>query len=159
MAQALDKQIEELLQNGRSKQSIFNKLKDTDNRAKLIFFLNNKSLVARRKDNMWINLVLAAMLLGMTLKRLLAISATSHFDFYLLFDFIVPTINFYILRELLLFQRTGYQFLAILTGLALIIYQENRVLPDLPINICMIGLAVFLYYRMFPKEELLTLKT
>ena len=31
-------------------------------------------------------------------------------------------------------------------------------MPDLLINIGMIFLAVFLYFRMFPKDELLTLK-
>ena len=101
MAKALDKQVEELLQEGMSKETIFKKLKTPDNSAKLVFFLNNKSLISRRKTYMWMNLLLAAMLLGMTLKRLLAISASSHFDFLLLFDFIVPTIHFYILRELL----------------------------------------------------------
>lgn len=155
MAKALDKQVEELLQEGMSKETIFKKLNNSDNRAKLIFFLNNKSLVSRRKTYMWINLLLSAMLLGMTLKRLLAISASSHFDFLLLFDFIVPTIHFYILRELLLFQRTGYQFLAVLTGLGLL-YHQNRVMPDILINISMILLAVFLYVKMFPKNELLT---
>ena len=158
MAKALDKQVEALLQEGVSKLDIFNRLKDPDNRAKLIFFLNNKSLVVRRKKYMWINIVLCVLLFGMTLKRLLAISATSNFDFLLLFDFIVPTIHFYILRELLLFQRTGYMFLAVLTGLGVVAYAENRVLPDLPINLCMIGIAIFLYLRMFPKKELLKLK-
>jgi len=158
MADSLDKQVEQLLQEGKSKQSIYTQLEKPDNRAKLIFFLNNKSLLPRRKKNMWINLILAAALLVMTLKRLLAISITGNFDFYLFFDFIVPTINFYILREILRFQRTGYQFLAVLTGLALF-HQENRVFPDLFINLGLIALAVFLYYRMFPKEELLTLKT
>ena len=125
MAMALDKQVEELLQDGISKETIFTQLKNSDNSAKLLFFLNNKSLVSRRKSNMWVNLLLAAMLLGMTLKRLLAISAASHFDFLLLFDFIVPTIHFYILRELLLFQRTGYQFLAVLTALGLTLSTEQ----------------------------------
>ena len=157
MAKALDKQVEALLQEGMSKETIFKKLQTTDNSAKLVFFLNNKSLLVRRKSYMWINLLLSAMLLAMTLKRLLAISASRHFDFLLLFDFIVPTIHFYILRELLLFHRTGYQFLAVLTALGLL-YEQNRVMPDIIVNICMILLAAFLYVKMFPKEELLSLK-
>jgi len=157
MADSLDKQVEQLLQEGKSKGAIYTRLAGPDNRAKLVFSLNNKSLLLRRKENMWINIFLAAALLGMTLKRLLAISVTGNFDFYLVFDFIVPTINFYVLREILLFQRTGYQFLAVLTGLALF-HTENRMFPDLLINLGMIALAAFLYYRMFPKDEILSLK-
>jgi hypothetical protein len=157
MADSLDKQVELLLQEGKSKQSIYTRLKKPDNRARLVFSLNNASLLPRRKAYMWINLFLAASLLGMTLKRLLLIDISGNFDFFLVFDFIVPTINFYILREILRFHRTGYQFLAVLTGLALL-YPENRVLPDLFINLGMIALAVFLYLRLFPKDELLHLK-
>ncbi|MDH3329967.1 MAG: hypothetical protein OEM01_12095 [Desulfobulbaceae bacterium] len=155
MSKSLDKQVEELLRTGKGKNKIYTQLQTPENRAKLIFYLNNKSTLARRKEFMWINLFLCAALLGMTVKRLLAISFTGHFDFYLFFDFIVPTINFYVLREILLFQRNGYQFLAILTGLALL-YQQNRILPDLLINLGMIALAVFLYFRIFPKEEAIT---
>lgn len=156
MAASLEKQVEALLQEGESKAAILKKLKSSDNQAKLIYHLNNKSVLSRRHRFMWVNLMLAALLLFMTLKRLLAISSAGHFDFYLLADFIVPTINFYILREILLFQRTGYLFLTVLTCLALL-YAQNWVLPDLIINIAMIGLAVFFYFRLFPKNELLAL--
>lgn len=155
MSKSLDKQVEELLRRGKGKKEIYRELQTQENRTKLAFFLNNKTSLARRKKYMWINLSLCAALLGMTIRRLLAISFTGHFDFLLFFDFIVPTINFYVLREILLFQRTGYQLLAILTGLALL-YQQNRVLPDLLINLGMITLAMFLYFRMFPKEEVIT---
>jgi len=154
MSKPLDKQVEELLRLGRGKKKIYDQLQSPGNRSKLIFYLNNKATLNRRKKFMWINLLLCAALLGMTVRRLLAISFTGHLDFFLFFDFIVPTINFYVLREILLFHRTGYQFLAILTGLALL-YQQNRVLPDLLINLGMIALAVFLYFRMFPREEML----
>lgn len=154
MADSLEKQVDAMLQNGDSKLSIFNKLDNPDIRAKLIFFLNNKSTLTRRRKYMWVNLFLGIVLLGMTLKRLLAIAEAGHFDFYLLADFIVPTINFYVLREIFLFHRTGYQFLTILTTLSLF-YASNRIMPDLLINICMIALAVFLYLNLFPKNELL----
>ncbi|HER62731.1 MAG TPA: hypothetical protein ENO11_01990 [Desulfobacteraceae bacterium] len=154
MADSLEKQIDAMLQNGESKQSIFTKFNNPDTRARLIFFLNNKSLISRRHKYMWINLFLGLLLLGMTLKRLLAIADAGHFDFYLLADFIVPTINFYILREIFLFHRTGYQFLIILTGLSLF-YVQNRVMPDLLTNTGMIALAAFLYFKLFPRDELL----
>lgn len=158
MADSLEKQIDAMLQNGESKSSILKKFDNQDTRAKLIFFLNNKSLLSRRHRYMWINLFLGLLLLGMTLKRLLAIADAGHFDFYLLADFIVPTINFYILREIFLFHRTGYQFLIILTGLSLF-YAQNRIMPDLLINIGMIALAAYLYLKLFPKEELIKRST
>ena len=157
MADPLDKEIEQLLQEGKSKQSIYTQLKKPDNQPRLLFHLNNKSLLRRRKEYLWINLSLAIVLLIMTLKRLLAISVTGAFDFYLFFDFIVPTINFYVLREILRFQRKGYQFLVILTTLSFY-YEVNRALPDLFINLGMIALAAFLYLRLFPKNELLNPK-
>ena len=154
MADKLEKQIDAMMQNEESKQSIYTKFDNPDTRAKLIFYLNNKSLLSRRHKYMWINLFLGVVLLAMTLKRLLAIADAGHFDFYLLADFIVPTINFYILRELFLFHRTGYQFLVILTGLSLF-YAENRMIPDLLINLGMMGLGAFLYLKLFPKNELI----
>ena len=155
MADSLEKQIDSMLQNGDSKKSIFTKFDNPDIRTRLLFYLNNKSLLSRRHKYMWINLFLGVALLGITLKRLLAIADAGHFDFALLADFIVPTINFYILREIFLFHRTGYQFLVILTGLALIVYPANRAMPDLFVNLGMIGLGVFLYLKLFPKNEIL----
>lgn len=152
MAESLEKQVERFLQSGESKKSILQKLQTKDNQAKLLYLLNNKSLLHRRRKYMWINLTLGAALLFITLKRLAAISAAGHFDFFLLADFIVPTINFYVLREIFLFHRTGYMFLTVLTGLSLL-YQENRVMPNLVINIGMMAVAIFLYIRLFPKNE------
>lgn len=154
MARSLDRKVEEELRLGKGKRKIYELLKTPENKVKLAYLLNSKTTLARRKEFMWINLFLCGALLGMTVRRLLSISFTGHLDFYLVFDFIVPTINFYILREILLFQRNGYQFLAILTTLSLV-YAENRAMPDLLINLGMIALALFLYYRMFPRQELI----
>lgn len=158
MADSFEKQIDAMLQNGESKKSIYTKFDNPDTRARLIFFLNNKSLISRRHKYMWINLFLGIVLLGMTIKLLLSVADTISEKgpgLYLLADFIVPTINFYILRELFQFHRTGYQFLTVLTALALIVYPENRMMPDLMINLCMIALGVFLYLKLFPKNEVL----
>lgn len=158
MADALEKQIDLMLQNGESKKSIFTKFDKPDTQARLLFFLNNKSLLSRRHKYMWANLLLGIVLLGMTMKLLLGIADTISMrglGIYLLADFIVPTVNFYILRELFLFHRTGYQFLVILTSLSLIIYSNNRLMPDLLINLCLIGLGAFLYLKLFPKSEIL----
>lgn len=155
MAESLDKQVERYLRAGDTKNAILKKLDSGENNARLVSVLNNTSLLSRRHKFLWINVALAIALLLVTLNRLLLISKAGHFDFYLLADFIVPTINFYVLREILLFHRTGYQFLAILTGLSLM-YSENRAMPLLFVNIGMICLAVFLYLQLFPKKELLT---
>ena len=159
MADSFEKQIDAMLQNGESKQAIFTKFDKPDVRTRLIFFLNNKSLLTRRHKYMWINLLLGLALLGMTIKLLLTVADTisvKGVGLYLLAEFIVPTINFYILREIFQFHRTGYQFLAILTGLSLLIYPANRIMPDLFINLGMIILSVFLYLNLFPKNEILT---
>ena len=157
MADPLEKQIEAMLQEGESKKAIFTKLDKPDIRNRLLFHLNNKSLLSRRHKYMWVNLFLGIALLAMTIRLLLGVADTiaqGGVGWYLLADFIVPTINFYILRELFLFHRTGYQFLVILTTLSLF-YSSNRVLPDLFINLGMIGLAAFLYIKIFPKNEVL----
>ena len=158
MADPLEKQIDSMLQNGESKKSIFTKFDNPDVRARLIFFLNNKSILARRHKYMWVNLLLGLVLLGMNIKLLLAVAdviSAKGPGLYLLADFIVPTVNFYILREIFLFHRTGYQFLVILTTISLIIYPDNRVFPDILINLAMIGLGSFLYLKIFPRNEIL----
>ena len=155
MAEPLEKQTEQLLLAGESKKAIMVRLATDENRARLFAILNNKALLSRRHRYMWVNLVLAGALLFVTLKRLLAISVAGHFDFYLLADFIVPTINFYVLREILRFQRPGYQLLTVLTVLALV-YPVNRVPPDLFIHLGMIGAAIFLILKLFPRNEHLT---
>lgn len=158
MADPLEKQIDAMLQNGESKKTIFTKFDNPDVRARLIFFLNNKALLSRRHKYMWANLLLGVVLLGMNIKLLLGVAdiiKIRGLGFYLLADFIVPTINFYILREIFLFHRTGYQFLVVLTSLSLVIYSGNRVMPDILINISLIGLGAFLYLKLFPKNEIL----
>ncbi|MFZ5797469.1 MAG: hypothetical protein ACYCYR_00675 [Desulfobulbaceae bacterium] len=154
MADTLEKQVEQLLLAGEGKKAVLARLGTPANRGRVIAVLNNKTLVARRHQSMWLNLILAGALLYVTLKRLLAISAAGHFDFYLLADFIVPTINFYILREILRFHRMGYQLLVLLTALGLV-YEANRVMPDLFIHLAMIGIAIALHLRLFPKNDLL----
>lgn len=155
MAEPLEKQTEQLLLAGESKKAIMVRLATDENRARLLAILNNKALLSRRHRYLWVNLALAAALLFVTLRRLLAISAAGHYDFYLLADFIVPTINFYVLREILRFQRIGYQLLTVLTALGLI-YPANRVLPDLIIHLGIIAASLVLHLQLFPRNELLT---
>jgi len=160
MADSLEKQVEQFLRAGEKKNSILRKLESDDNRARLIYFLNNKSLVRRRHKYMWVNLFLGIVLMGMTIKLLLAVAdtiAAGGVGWYLLAEFIVPTVNFYILREIFLFHRTGYQFLTVLTTLSLIIYSTNREMPDLLINLSLIALGIFLYLKLFPKSEVIKL--
>lgn len=154
MRETLDKQVEQLLLAGESKAAILTRLADGTNRARLLGLLNNKVPLARRRQYMWLNLALCGVLLLVTVRRLLAISAAGHIDFYLLADFIVPTINFYLLREILRFHRNGYFFLAVLTGLGLV-YPMNRLLPDLLFHLFIIATAIFLHRQLFPKSEML----
>lgn len=158
MADSLEKQIDAMLRNGDSKRSIYTKFDSPEKRNRLIFFLNNKSIISRRHKYMWVNLLLGIVLFGMNIKLLLGIADIISIKgpgFYLIADFFVPTINFYILREMFLFHRTGYQFLVVLTGLALIVYPHNRVMPDFLVNLSMIALGAFLYIKLFPRNEVI----
>lgn len=158
MADALEKQVENFLQAGESKKSILRKLEDETNYTRLLYYLNNKSVVPRRHKYMWINLLLSFALLAMTLRLLMGVAdiiALRGVGLYLLAEFIVPTVNFYIIKELLQFHRNGYQFLVVLTALALIIHPANRLIPDIFINLGMIALGAFLYLKLFPREEIL----
>jgi hypothetical protein len=152
MADALEKRVEQLLLAGEGKTAILNRLADETDRTRLVSLLNNKTPLRRRHRYMWLNLALSAALLYVTLRRLLAISAAGHFDFYLMADFIVPTINFYVLREIMRFHRTGYLMLAVLTALGLV-YPANRMLPDLLVHLGLVGGAVFLLLKLFPRRE------
>ncbi len=87
-------------------------------------------------------------------KKLLAAFAFGTLDIYLLLALVVPTINFYILREILRFHRLGFKFLFILSILSLV-QPENHHMQEIAILSIMIGLSGYLYKKMFPENELI----
>jgi len=154
MATSIEKQVEDLLQQGLSKKTIWERLKKETDPYKLHFFLNNSSLPANRKKFQILNLLLIVILAFFTFKKLLVAFSFGTLDLFLLLSLVVPIINIYILREILRFRRLGYKFLFVLSLLALV-HPENHHLQELALLAIQIVLAGFLYLRLFPKKDAL----
>lgn len=152
MASQLENTIEQLLLAGKSRKAILDQLRQSENPQKLLFFLNNISHPARRKQYQVVNLVLVALLTFVTFKKLLATFAFGTFDLFLLVSLVVPTINLYLLREILRFRRIGYQFLFVLSLLSLL-HPENHFLPEAVMQLTLSLLSGFLYLKIFPRQE------
>ena len=154
MAHALEKEVEQLLQQGLGKREIQQRLASERDPRQLVFFLNNAALPARRNRYQYVNLLLAVLLAFFTFKKLLVAFSFGAFDLYLLLALVVPVINIYLLREILRFHRLAYQFLMVLALLALL-QPENHRLQELLLLLSQAGLAAFLFGRLFPRQELL----
>ena len=154
MSKSLEKQLEEHILNGRAKREIFKELLSEENRSNLLFHLNNNALLSERKKYLYVNLLLAAALTLLTVRLFVAIFSYQRFGLFLLPEMVVPTINIYLLREILRFHRVGYQLLAVLATLSLF-HQHNRGFPELYIYITMICLSLFLFSKIFPKNKIL----
>lgn len=159
MAELLEEQVREKLGKGQKKETIFARLSTPENRDNLIHILNNLPLESRRLQGRWLNYLLVALVLTVTVKKVYLIAALllaavklNQFTPLLLLDLIVPAINFYVIRELLRFHRQGYQFMAVLGVLALM-RGENRIFPDLYLYLTIIVLSFFLLWKMFPVRE------
>lgn len=156
MAHEIEKKIEAMLQQGLSKKTVWSKLKGANDPHKTIFFINNASLPIRRKKYQYINLFLVFILAFITIKKLLVAFSFGAVDFFLLLSLVVPIINIYILREILRFHRLGYQFLFVLSILALF-HPENHHVQEITLLLSQAAVAGFLYLRIFPKKEIVTL--
>lgn len=149
----LEEKIEAALQAGESRRQIVERLKKSSDPQKLLFHANNISNPAVRGRYQYLNLLLALLLLFITTKKLLTIVIFGAFDLLLVLNLVVPIINFYLLREILRFRRLGYQFLFVLSLLSLL-HPENRLLPELPVTLLIIGLAGWLQLQLFPRSQL-----
>jgi hypothetical protein len=152
MADKFEKEIEELLQKGKSKTAIWEMFKNDKEPLKVLFYLNNSSLPRDRKKFQVINLLLALVLLFMTSKKLITAFSFGTLDIFLMLSLVVPVINIYVLREILRFHRIGYQFLFVLSCLALL-QPENHHEQELFILGLLIGLSGYLYQQMFPAKK------
>ena len=152
MADSIEKEIEELLQKGKSKREIWKKLRQGKEPHKALFHLNNSSLPDERKKFQVINLLLAIVLTFLTAKKLITAFSFGALDIFLLLGLVVPIINIYILREILRFHRIGYKFLFILSILSLL-QPENHHTQELFILGLMIGLSGYLYRQMFADKD------
>jgi hypothetical protein len=154
MAAELEKQVERLLRQGDGKEKIYQRLEKEENRSGLIFHLNNLSLPGDRRKYQVLNLVLATLLLFVTSKKLIAAFAFGVLDLWLLLMLVVPIINLFVLRQILRFRRMGYQFLFVLSLLALLQPENHHPQEALLLGL-MIGLSGFLYLRLFPRHRML----
>ncbi len=152
MADITEKEIESLLLQGHSKKKIWGNFKDGEKSSKALFYLNNSASIHGRKKFMVLTLLLAAVLTFITAKKLLAAFSFGEVNIYLLLGLVVPTINFYVLREILRFHRIGFKFLFVLSILSLL-QPENHHAQEIIILGVMIGLSGFLYKQMFPEGE------
>ncbi|MEW6593789.1 MAG: hypothetical protein AB1413_02850 [Thermodesulfobacteriota bacterium] len=152
MAKELETRIEEELLAGKSRAEILARLKATEEPRALLFHLNNISLPARRKKYQYLNLLLAAVLTFVTFKKLLGLFAFGRLDLFLLLSLVVPVVNLYLLREILRFHRIGYQFLFVLSILALL-HPESHFLVEVALQLVLVALSGFLYFTIFPKSE------
>ncbi|MGB5684332.1 MAG: hypothetical protein WBM35_00860 [Candidatus Electrothrix sp.] len=159
MTDPLEKQVQDELKKGRSKQSILKGLATSDNREELVWILNQYPTDKKKQKILFLNWLLILVLLIVTMKKLYFIAliqlnaiSIHQFSPLLLVELIVPAINFYILTKIIRFSRQGYQFAAVLSLLALI-RPENRIMPDIIMYITVITLSVFLLLYLFPKQE------
>jgi len=90
----------------------------------------------------------------MTLIKLWGAAAIGGVNLVFFMALVVPAINFYVLKKLLRFRRIGYQFLFILSLIALF-HPENHHILEMSLTVAMILLSGFLYLRVFPKAEMI----
>ncbi len=159
MIDPLENQVLSELKKGTGKQNILNNLETEDNRDDLVWYLNHFPTGKGRKDHQWINWLLIIVLLALTIMKLYEIAQLQikaiNLDMFkpmLLLDLVVPAVNFFVLSKMIRFQRQGYEFMAVLGVLALVL-EQNRHMPYLGMYLVIIGLSVFLLLRMFPKKE------
>ena len=87
--------------------------------------------------------------------RLCHLQETAH-RLFLFTSLVVPIINIYVLKEILRFHRLGFQYLFVLSCLALLL-PENRQPLELFLTLGMIVLSGYLFRTLFPADKQLRL--
>ena len=150
----LEQKVRELLFQGLTKQEVYDRLSTYDNRDELASLLNNLPAPEPRRKYLYLNIMLISMLGIITARKLYSLWGIDTFNIFTLFILVVPTINIYLMRELMLFHRTGFQFTAILCAISLL-NAENRMLPEIVFIPLIVALAGFLYYKLYPKNSMI----
>lgn len=156
MASKLSTDIEQLIRGGKNKARIWQSLRGTENQVELLFLLNDTPTLKNRQAHLLLNLPLAAILLIMTGLKVFAAVGIGQPNLYFFLAMVVPLINIFVLKKILRFRRTGYQYLFVLSFLSLFQPENHRFLEVTLLGV-MLFLSGFLYLRMFPKAELLKL--
>ena len=115
----------------------------------------DKAPVALRSKYRILNFALIAVLAVVTAKKALAVILAGSLSPYALAGLIVPVINTYFIGLLLQFRKIGYQFLFILSLLALV-YPENRQPVEFTLHLLLLVMSAHLYIRLFPKKDVST---
>lgn len=156
MSQKSRKAIDRLLRDGKRKERIWQSLKDSMDQEELVFQLNDLPTLKNRQTFLLLNMPLAAILVIMTGLKLSASVGIGQANMYFFLSLVVPIINIYVLKKILRFQRTGYQYLFVLSFLSLF-QPENHQFLEVSLLGVMLFLSGVLYLRMFPKKELIKL--
>ncbi len=151
----ISQEVDRLLKSGQDKKKVWRQLRQDDNEAQLAFCLNNNSLPGDHAAYRYINYFLSLALLVMTMLKTWEAVSIGRFDLYFIALLVVPTINIYVLLEVWNFRRRGYQFLFVLSCLALI-RPENHVSFMLVLLAVQISLSAFLYLKIFPSQGKIT---
>ncbi len=152
MAAFLEDKIEELLEKGYSKEKIREILKKDDRDGELDFYLKNIAYPSDRIRYQFVNLSLFFILLFITLKKLYFALSFGQLSIVMLLAMVVPTVNLYILREIMRYRRIGYLFCMVLSALSLV-NAENRAFPEIFLVPTMVFLSAFLYTKLFWQYE------
>ena len=155
MATRVEKQIESLLEQGKTKQQVCEILSREMERDDFDRFLRNYTERSRKEAYQGWNLLLLAALAAVTffkLGKIVSVIADTGIDNVLLaaWSFVVPAVNVYLLWLINRFHRFGYLFLFVVTALSLL-RPENYSLIGLLQTIPLIVLSGFLYLKLFPK--------
>lgn len=150
----MEQQVRELLFQGLSKQEVYDRLATYNNRDELRYMLNNLPAPEPRRKYLYLNIILISMLGIITARKLYTLWGIDTFSLFTLFILVVPTINIYLMRELMLFHRTGFQFTAILCAISLL-NSENRMLPEIVFIPLIVALAGFLYFKLYPDDSMI----
>ncbi len=152
MARFLEDRVEELLQKGHSKEKISSLLKKEDEDGELDFYLRNLSYPADRTRYQFVNLSLFFILLFITIKKLYFALSFGQLSIVMLLAMVVPTVNIYILREIMRYRRIGYLFCLVLSAISLV-NAENRAFPEIILVPTMVFLSGFLFAKLFWQYE------
>lgn len=151
MRHPLEDKIKALLWKNESKEKIYHMLATDSNRVELQHLLNNLPSGNSRKKTFPITLLLVLLLGLLTVKQCLFVYLYGRFDVFSVLTLVGPIIHLFVMRELLLSHRLGYQLLPLLSILALF-RPENQIVPDLYMYLCMAVLSAVLYLILFPKN-------
>ncbi len=150
----LEQKVRDLLFQGLDKQQVYGRLVTYDNRDELRFLLDNLPAPEPRRKYLYLNIMLISMLGIITARKLYSLWGLDTFNIFTLFILVVPTINIYLMREIMLFHRTGFQFTAILSAISLL-NAENRGLPEIVFIPIMVAIAAFLYFKLYPAGSMI----